>query len=82
LIEETTPLPQSIILYNRGIFLALKNSPVAESLKKLELKGIKILVCGTCLNHYKQKENLAAGIVSNMYDIAATMAKASHVIYP
>jgi selenium metabolism protein YedF len=82
IIEEITPLPQSIIFYNSGVFLALKNSPVVESLKKLEQKGIPILVCGTCLNHFKQKENLGAGIVSNMYDIAATMAKASSLIYP
>ncbi len=43
--------------------------------------GIEILVCGTCLDYYKKKEELGVGIVSNMYVILETLSKASKVIY-
>ncbi len=81
-IKETEPLPQAITFYNRGIFLALKDAGSVESVKELEESGVKILVCGTCLDFYGQKKNLGVGIVSNMYDILQTLTDADKVIYP
>ena len=81
-LDETSLLPLAMVLYNSGIMLALKDSPVLESLQKLERGGIRILVCGTCLNHFKQKDNIAVGTISNMYDIAETLSRAGHVVYP
>jgi selenium metabolism protein YedF len=81
-LASVSPLPSTIVCYNRGVFLALKDSPVIDTLRELSDKGVRILVCGTCLDFYKQKENLGAGQVSNMYDIAETLLGASHVIHP
>ncbi len=74
--------PGTMVFLNSSIFLTLKDSPVLESLKKLEDSGVKILVCGTCLDFFGKQEELAVGIVSNMYTIMDLMSKASKVLYP
>jgi len=81
-IGETTPLPGAMVFYNNGIHLACEGSPVVNLLRELESRGVQILVCGACLEYYDKKEQLAAGTVSNMYDILQTMTTAGHVIAP
>jgi len=81
-LPEATNQPKSLVFLNAGIFLALKNSPVIESLTKLERSGVKIFVCGTCLDYYGEKPNIGVGIVSNMYDILEQLSSASSVVYP
>ncbi|HNW89399.1 MAG TPA: sulfurtransferase-like selenium metabolism protein YedF [Bacteroidales bacterium] len=81
-LPETDLKPDKLIFINSGIFLALKSSPVTETLKKLEAAGTDILVCGTCLDYYGKKDELGAGHISNMYDILSSMTKASKIIYP
>jgi len=81
-LENVTPLPSAVVCYNHGVRLALRDSPVLEALTELSRKGVRILVCGTCLDYLKQKENLAVGTVSNMYDILDALTSAGHVLYP
>ena len=81
-LPEVTNQPKSLVFLNAGIFLALKNSPVIESLVKLEKSGVKIFVCGTCLDYYGEKANIGVGIVSNMYDILEQLSNTGTVIYP
>ena len=51
-------------------------------LKALEEQGVKILTCGTCLNHYGLTDRLAVGEVTNMYEIAEKMTQASMIVSP
>ena len=51
-------------------------------LKELEQRGVRILTCGTCLNFYGLSEKLKVGEVTNMYEIAETMSKASLIVSP
>jgi selenium metabolism protein YedF len=81
-IHEVTPLPRTIVFYNSGIELALKDSPVLGALRELEAAGVKILVCGTCTKFFNQTENVAVGKVSNMFEILETLSKATHVVTP
>jgi selenium metabolism protein YedF len=81
-IKEIKPLPGKIIFYNRGIFLALDDSPVLPAFKELEAQGVKIISCGTCLDYYQAKSRLSVGTVTNMYAILEELTSASHVIYP
>ncbi|MFP4417104.1 MAG: sulfurtransferase-like selenium metabolism protein YedF [Fibrobacterota bacterium] len=81
-LHEVSPLPGAVVFYNRGIFLALENSPVIDSLKKLHQKGVTILVCGTCADYFDKKSSVKVGITSNMYTILETMTQAGHVIKP
>jgi selenium metabolism protein YedF len=74
--------PDVMIFYNTGVKLTVRGSDVLEDLKQLESEGVQILVCGTCLNYFEIKDKLAAGIVSNMYDIVETMSRAGRLLVP
>jgi selenium metabolism protein YedF len=79
-MTEIDALPETIILFNAGVKLAVEGSPLLDDLQALQDQGIEILVCGTCLGYYELKEKLAVGVVSNMYDIAETMLGAAHTV--
>lgn len=79
-LGEIHPLPQTIVLLNSGVKLACQGSPVLDDLCTLEAEGIEMLVCGTCLGYFELTQTLAAGQVSNMYDIAETMLGAGKVV--
>jgi selenium metabolism protein YedF len=79
-LGEVEPRPDVIIFYNAGVWLAIDDSPVVEDLQALELAGVQILACGTCLNHYGIIDRLSVGVVSNMYDIAETMLSAARLV--
>lgn len=74
--------PATMVFLNSCVFLTLLDSPVLEPLKRLESEGVKILVCGTCLDFFQKKDDLAVGIVSNMYEILDLMSRSSKVLYP
>ncbi len=76
------PVPQKILFYNRGVFLALDDSPVLPELKGLQDLGVGLLVCGTCLDFYKVRQRLAVGQVSNMFTILETQMEAGRIIRP
>lgn len=81
LSKQETP-PATVLLYNGGAKLSCEGSESLEDLKNLEAWGVKILTCGTCLNHYGLSEKLSVGTVSNMYDIVETLTKATLVVRP
>ncbi|MBN1277498.1 MAG: sulfurtransferase-like selenium metabolism protein YedF [Deltaproteobacteria bacterium] len=74
--------PDVMIFYNSGVKLAVEGSDVLDDLKKIEGKGVKILVCGTCANYFSLTDRVAVGIISNMYDIADTLSRAGHIVQP
>lgn len=79
-LGEVTPAPDVLIFFNNGVKLAVAGSPVLDELRVLVEKGTRVLLCGTCLNHFGLKESVAVGEVSNMYAISETMLRASRVI--
>jgi selenium metabolism protein YedF len=80
-LSELKPLPETIICYNAAVKLAVKDSTVLEDLQHLAKDGVDIMVCGTCLNFYSLTDQIAAGRISNMYDILETMAGAARLVY-
>jgi selenium metabolism protein YedF len=79
---QLNPLPDTIICYNAGVKLAVKDSAVLDDLQQLAQAGVDILVCGTCVNYFGLDDQVAAGHISNMYDIAETMAGAARLLRP
>jgi intracellular sulfur oxidation DsrE/DsrF family protein len=75
-------VPQTMLFYNRGVYLVLDGSPVLQELKGLQEMGVGLLVCGTCLDFYKVRERLAVGQVSNMFTILETQMAAGRIIKP
>ncbi len=72
-LTEIDVPPRTVILYNSGVKLAVKGSPVIDDLAALESSGADILVCGTCLDRFGLLEDVLVGRVSNMYTIAETI---------
>ncbi|MEA3461101.1 MAG: sulfurtransferase-like selenium metabolism protein YedF [Bacteroidota bacterium] len=75
-------LPTHVVLYNGGVKLAMKQSPVCHSLTELEELGIRIMLCGTCIDHYGIQMDIGVGMISNMIVITETLASAGHVLTP
>jgi selenium metabolism protein YedF len=81
-LTEIENLPDTLIMYNTGAKLAAEGSEVLDDLKKLEEMGVEILVCGTCANYFGLSGKIAAGKISNMYDIAGAMASSGRLVMP
>lgn len=74
-LSETRPFPKKMLFINSGVKLTAENEESIENLKKMEDEGVEILSCGTCLDFYHIKDNLAVGKVANMYDIVDVLKK-------
>jgi selenium metabolism protein YedF len=81
-LKDLDKLPQHIVFYNKGVTLAINESPVAEHIKDLEKMGVEIHLCATCVNYYKLESNVAVGTLSNMYSIAEILASSGNVVRP
>lgn len=75
-------LPETILCYNSGAYLTCQGSESLEDFRELEAEGVNILTCGTCLDFYGIKENLAVGSVTNMYEIVEVMEQAGSIVRP
>jgi len=72
--------PRTLALMNEGIKLAIGNTSSCEHLQELEKKGVQVLVCGTCSNHFGLTDQLNVGSISNMFDITEALLEASKVL--
>jgi selenium metabolism protein YedF len=81
-LNEQPVLPTHLIFYNSGVKLTTADSGVLTSLQTLEEGGVEILVCGTCIDFYEIKAQMAVGRISNMFTITETMAKTGHILKP
>ena len=81
-LGDADRLPDHMLFYNGGVHLALEGSDTVPALQERERRGVKILVCGTCLDFYGVKERLAVGTVSNMFKITEVLSQTGHVVYP
>jgi selenium metabolism protein YedF len=70
----------TIILISKAVRLAASGSYVLEVLQDLEKKSFSILICGTCLNFFKIRENVQVGTISNALEILECMTAAGKVI--
>lgn len=80
LLDENNLLPAAICFYAGGVRLAAAGSPVLDSLRSLEAKGVRLILCSTCLNFYNLTDSVQAGIVGGMTDIIEAQHRAAKVI--
>jgi selenium metabolism protein YedF len=80
LLMQNTHLPAAICFYADGVKLTVTGSPVLEQLKALEAKGVRLILCSTCLDFYGLSDQAQVGIVGGMTDIIEAQTKASKVI--
>lgn len=80
LVGEENELPQVIVFYNGGVKLICEGSPAIEILRALEQKGVKLMACKTCLNHFNLLEKTEVGIAGTMMDIIELQKVAEKVV--
>lgn len=80
LIQLNDSLPNAICFYTDGVKLVVEGSPVLEQLKSLEEKGVRLIVCSTCLEYFNLIDKVKVGIVGGMTDIIEAQVKAEKVI--
>ena len=81
-LRSVRPLPDRLVFYNAGVRLCCEGSTSLEDLAALAEAGVEIIACGTCLNFYGLADRLAVGRVTDMLEIATTLATAGHVARP
>lgn len=80
-LSESGNPPAHLLFMNSGVKLvAGGEQAVIDSVSSLVAQGTEVLVCGTCLDFYGIKDQLAVGEVSNMYDILGRMQGSSKTI--
>jgi hypothetical protein len=80
MLLENNFLPAAICFYGDGVKLVVEGSPVLDLLRQLEEKGVVLISCVTCINHYNLAEKVAVGVIGGMHDIVAAQWHASKVI--
>ena len=69
-----------LVFVNNGVKLTIEGSAVLPDLQAYEAAGLKILVCGTCLDHFSLLEKKRVGETTNMLDIVTAMQLADKVV--
>ena len=80
LLPQMQPMPAVICFYTDGVKLACEGSPVLDELSALESKGVRLILCQTCLNMLGLSDQVKVGIVGGMGDIMTVMWQADSVI--
>lgn len=79
-LKKSIALPGfgALAMFNSGVKLVAPGSPVLAELQALEQRGIDLLPCGTCLDHFGITP--AVGKVSDMDSIVREIGAAAKVI--
>lgn len=80
LLLESGYLPATICFYTNGVKLVCQGSPLLEQLRSLESKGVRLIVCSTCLEYFGLLDQVQVGIVGGMPDIIEAQWRADKVI--
>jgi peroxiredoxin family protein len=75
LLKQRDELPVAVFCMNSGVLTMTGDSFVSVHLNELEEKGVEILACKTCVDHYRVAENLTVGKISGMADFIELSAK-------
>ena len=78
--EDAGLRPNAVCFYADGVKLAVDGSPALDALKALEAAGVRLILCGTCLNYFGLTERVRVGIVGGMTDIVEAQRLAEKVV--
>ena len=79
-LSELEFLPRSIILFNEAVLLTLPISDCCLYLKRLQDRGVEILVCDTSANYYDIVRKMQVGKLIGMKTIIEKQLGATKII--
>jgi hypothetical protein len=80
MLQENGLYPGAICFYGGGVKMVVEGSPVLDRLRALEDKGVRLIICSTCLQYFGLGDKVAVGIVGGMNDIVLAQWMATKVI--
>ena len=80
LLLENASLPAAICFYTEGVKLVVDGSPLLDPLSQIEKRGVRLIVCSTCLNYFGITEKVRIGIIGGMPDILEAQTRVAKVI--
>ena len=80
LLLQNENLPEVFCFYTNGVKLICEGSSALEQLRNLESKGVRLIICSTCLNYFELTAKVRVGIVGGMGDILEAHSRAEKVI--
>lgn len=81
-LEAIEPAPTHLILYSRAVLLAMDGAATLPALQALAQRGIAILLCGTCVDHFGMKPAVRVGEIANMLKLLEIQLAAGKVLKP
>lgn len=79
-LTQASRLPDRLILINSAVALAAQGSPVLETLRELQEKGVQVVSCGRCLEYLHLKAKLQVGTITNMFEVVEALTSAASVV--
>jgi hypothetical protein len=79
-LEKPDLAGEALCFYTDGVKLVADDSPVVESLRLLEKLGMRIVICGSCVDHFGMRERVAVGEIGGMTEIVALLRAAGRVV--
>ena len=80
LLVENDSLPGAICFYTDGVKLMIEGSPLLKRMSQIEQKGVRLIICSTCLDFFKITDKVRVGVVGGMPDIIEAQVMAGKVI--
>jgi intracellular sulfur oxidation DsrE/DsrF family protein len=80
LLMENESLPNCICFYTEGVKLVVEGSPLLERLSQIEQKGVRLIICSTCLDFFKITDKVRVGIIGGMSDILEAQIDANKIV--
>ena len=81
-MERPELRPDVICLYTDGVKLACEGSPTLLGLELLAGLGVKVLLCGSCVERFGLSDSIKVGEIATMKDIVSELVSADRVLYP
>ena len=72
--------PDRIIFYGTGVYLVAQGTPFLDSLDALFKAGVDLIACATCVGHYKLRNKIIIGRISDMQEFISIIMKSDKVI--
>lgn len=79
-VRDLPEAPSALLFYTDGVRLTCEGSPVLDHLRALEQRGVRLIICGTCIDYFQLKDKVRVGTVGGMASILEAMAQADKVI--
>ncbi len=79
-LADSDRSPETILFYADGVKLACEGSAVIESLRAIEKKGTRLILCRTCLDYFGLLDQVGVGSIGKMTDIVASLKDAAKIV--